>query len=239
MSIYVIHRVLFRSSVCDETGIYDVMCLCVILMLRQGERSRECKRARSFWHSNVGRRRRKRICTNPTPSIHRSKGSFINIFDMLPTLALFLARYREKPHCKRTHSLIALRFYRNNMLIARRRSLKSAPINSRDFWRNFAPSRRRRSVFRKILFARTFRRLERTLPYRVTCPSPSAMYIYHRSDILFSVDHRRSSCRVALGTQFFFSRSKHLTRIKCQNNGWLCNKYQVISVRNLNWETWK
>jgi len=97
--------------------------------------------------------------------------------------------------------LFALGFYRNNMLIARRRSLKSAPINSRDFWRNFVPSHCNRNVFRKILFARAFRRLERTLPYRVTYPP---LYIYHRRN----TSPRSPHC-VAFGNPFF-SRSKYL-----------------------------
>jgi len=173
-------------------GIHDDAVVCD--SSRRGERdigeTPMRARARSFWHSNVGRRRRKRIRTNPTPPIHRSKGSFINIFDMLPTPIPFLEESRERVALSSSLSLsvsharflFALGFHRNNMLIARRRSLKSAPINSRDFWRNFAPSHRSRNVFRKILFARAFRRLERTLPYRVTCPR----YTYIIGGIYFS-----------------------------------------------------
>lgn len=128
---------------------------------------------RSFWHSNVGRADEKGYI-EPDTAYSSLKGIIYQHIWYAPH------PFRsdiEESRAARAHSLFCVAgFHRNNMLIARRRSLKSAPINSRDFWRNFAPSHHR-SVFRKILFARAFRRLERTLPYQRT---PG---IYHQSDI--------------------------------------------------------
>jgi len=145
---------------------------------------------------------------NPTPPIHRSKGSFINIFDMPPSFPSARKPHaREEPRRERARFLSlslslgsrARGFHRNNMLIARRRTLKSAPINSRDFWRNFVPSRRRRycrrrrSVFRKILFARGFPASWEnfTLPRNMPLS-----YIHHRSDALLSADKDMDLCRL-------------------------------------------
>lgn len=91
--------------------------------------------SRFFWHSNVGPQTKKGYIEEHWRRL------FIAQRDHLSTY--LICSYPSWSDVeKNSHGLSPHRdFHRNNMLIARRRSLKSAPINSRDFWRNFAPSR--------------------------------------------------------------------------------------------------